>query len=80
MGKVNLSRYDPPDNIRFLDRKTGKMVAVDDIVSVVDTDTGHYTGYQVEDEVPLFDDEGNPVVVRGSFNRAIDIHVIGAER
>lgn len=80
MMKIDLSQMDESAMYRFLDAETGRHIEVEDIVAVLDTETGHYSGMKCRDRVPCFDDDGRPVVVHGTMGGPVLIHQIGEER
>ena len=77
MAEIQLSQYGTGRSYRFVDAVTGKPIEILDIVAVIDEATGDYVGYKVEDERPVFDDDGRPVMVNGSANMPIRVHEIG---
>ena len=78
--KIDLTAYSKYATIRFLDRETGKELDIEEIVSVIDEDTGDYTGYKVVDKVPVFDDDGRPVVVNKTVGCAVVVQEVGGRR
>lgn len=74
--KIDLRLINDKETYRFIRVKTGRPIKCKDIVTMIDTETGHYTGWKVVKGLPIFDDDGRPIVVNGSMRGPVRIEYI----